>query len=196
MRCNKIKKLLSGYSDNSLDITVKDEVKKHLDECSDCADYFKNMAKIDNLIKLKIKEKPSKEYFAGYWDRLKNELEESVNLYPDESRQLLNFALPRLAVIFNGVLLATLIFLSGLFYTYTQRLQSLEFVQEETQKILYRHLSDLRAKVSLSAESFQIERPDIEISEAHYIFQPVDFTNDINVKGNMLKLDRIEELQL
>jgi len=99
---------------------------------------------IDKLIKLKLEEKPPKEYFENYRHNLEGKLTEVA--MPDSGNGSYNL-LPRFSFVFNGVLLALLIFLGGLIYAQNQQIKSLQFTQEETENGIYKILSSLRMRI-------------------------------------------------
>jgi len=99
---------------------------------------------IDKLIKLKLEEKPPKEYFENYRRNLESKL--AGVTAPGKINGSYNL-LPRFSFVFNGVLLALLIFLGGLIYAQNQQIKSLQFTQEETQNSIYKYLSSLRMRI-------------------------------------------------
>lgn len=148
MNCKKIEKMLSSYLDNSLNITDKDEIKKHLNQCQKCMDYLNTITKIDNLIKLKVKEKPSKEYWESYLPQLENKLNTVITKQLIEDRKLSNSFILKFAFAFNGVLIALLIFLGGLLYINTQQIKSLQLTQEEMQQEMSKTVFHLITKTN------------------------------------------------
>jgi anti-sigma factor (TIGR02949 family) len=160
MDCRKVDKLLSQYLDNSLDVSCKDKIKSHLDGCKECMSEFNAMAKVDELIKLKAKETPSREYFKNYWQRLKSKLDKNDVQQLPKDRIFLNPFFTRVAFAFNGILIVFLIFLGSLLYVHSQRIRSLELVQEETQKVWYQYLSHLRTKIGVMGNMQTIDKTE------------------------------------
>lgn len=111
--------------------------------------------KIDELIKLKLKESPPKEYFENYSQRVRNKLDRAI--IPQEVEEVkrerfLDSVFARAAFAFNVVLIVALVFLGALAYIHSQHIKTLQFVQEESQKDVLRYLAHLRAKVMLFGE--------------------------------------------
>lgn len=157
MNCRNVERLLSKYLDNSLDMSERQKLEMHLDVCTKCADNLKSMMKVDNLLKLKLKEKPTKEYFENYWTKLKSRLTE----YPTENRTMVprrfndgrwsNLFTPRFSSAFSGILIVLLILVNGLLYVQIRQVTSLQTVlaerQEEMQKEISRYLTKTHNKV-------------------------------------------------
>lgn len=158
MNCNKIEKLLSGYLDNSLNVTYRDEIKKHLAGCQKCMDNLNAMAQIDNLIKLKTKEKPSKEYWENYLPQLENKLNTVITKQLIEDRKLSNSFILKFAFVFNGVLIALLIFLGGLLYINTQQIKSLQLTQEEIQQEMSKTVFHLVTKTNTEGNMSKFDK--------------------------------------
>lgn len=126
MECEKVERLLSSYLDNPLKITYRDEIKEHLAKCQKCMNELNTMTKIDSLIKLKVKEKPSKEYWESYWGKLKPKLDRTMVPQQAENRRLRNlfFSPPKFSSAFSGILIALLILMNGFLYMSIRELTS------------------------------------------------------------------------
>lgn len=158
MKCKKVERLLSSYLDNSLNIINRDEVKKHLAECQKCMDCLNTMTNIDNLIKLKIKEKPSQEYWESYWSKLESKLlDRTMVPQPSQNRRLFNRFIPKFAFALNGILIALLIFVSGLLHIRTQEVKLFQYLHEEMQQQICKYLLHPETRIS----SVGIFHPDI-----------------------------------
>ena len=135
MECKKVERLLSSYLDNLLNIADRDEIKCHLAKCQKCMDCYYAMAKIDNLIKLKVKEKPSEEYWENYWGKLESKLlDRTMILQLSENRSSFNRFIPKFAFALNGILIALLIFVSGLLHIRPQEMKLFQYLHEEMQQ--------------------------------------------------------------
>lgn len=163
MNCRNVERLLSSYLalnqsnldsglDNSLTDAYRDEVKEHLAKCENCKNYLDTITEIDNLVKLKVKEKPSKEYWENYWRRLESKLYRTVTARLSENRRLSNFFLPtRFSSAFSGVIIALLILVNGLLYINIQELKSSMMTiaaQEKIENELYRNLARSRENLT------------------------------------------------
>ncbi len=126
MECKKVERLLSSYLDNSLKITYRDEIKEHLAKCQKCMNELNTMTKIDSLIKLKVKEKPSKEYWESYWGKLKSKLDRTmIPRLSENNRRLFNLSFPpKFSSAFSGILIALLILMNGFLYMSIRELTS------------------------------------------------------------------------
>ncbi|MCK4904883.1 zf-HC2 domain-containing protein [bacterium] len=156
MECEKVQRLLSSYLDNSLKFTYTDSIKEHIAKCQKCMDELDTMTKIDNLLKLKVKEKPSEEYWENYWQKLESRLDRTATPRLSGYRRLFNRFIPKFAPFrdktpqisdgrlkanlsltgfafaLNGILIALLIFLGGLLHIRTQEMEWLQSVHEKT----------------------------------------------------------------
>ena len=156
MECEKVNRFLSSYLDNSLKTTYRNAIKEHLDRCHKCMDELNTMTKIDNLLKLKTEEKPSKEYWENYWQKLESRLDRTATprlsgvqssfgrFIPkfapfrdktpqtSDGRLKANLSLTGFAFALNGILIALLIFLSSLLHIRTQEMEWLQSVHEKT----------------------------------------------------------------
>lgn len=88
MECSKVQRLFDDLSENRLPETLSWEVRRHLDECTDCRVAQQRAARLQQLLALKRHERPSPEYFddflgefhqrlqaetqtqAGWWEQL------------------------------------------------------------------------------------------------------------------------------
>jgi hypothetical protein len=146
MKCDKVKRLLSDYLDNSLEESCKSEIKAHLGECRQCLDSFNTTKKVDNLLKLEQGEKPSEEYFENYWQKLRDKLQRKAALRLAEGKRRFGFfQLPRFSPAFSAVMIAALIFVNGFLYARVQELSSsvlaLSKGEEEMQRQFSRFLT-------------------------------------------------------
>ncbi|MBU0534581.1 MAG: zf-HC2 domain-containing protein [Candidatus Omnitrophica bacterium] len=132
MECEKVNRFLSGYLDNSLKVTYRNAIKEHLAKCHKCMDELNTMTKIDNLLKLKVREKPSKEYWENYWQKLESRLDRTATLRLSGVQSSFNRFISKFAFALNGILIALLIFLSGLLHIRTQQMEWLQYVHEKT----------------------------------------------------------------
>ncbi len=131
------------------------KLRNHLDTCQKCAESLNTMAKIDNLIKLKVKEKPSKEYWESYWRKLESKLDRTMIPQLSENRRLFNFLIPsKFASAFSGILIALLILFNGFLYMRIQELTSsiitISKGEEEMQKQFSRFLTQLKKEEDLT----------------------------------------------
>ena len=158
MNCERIERMLSDYLDNSLKASEKKEVEAHLAKCQKCMHYLETITKVDNLIKLKTKEEPSKKYWDSYWSRLKGKLERTpATLQPDSSpsknRNPFYLFVPRVSLALNMVLIALVILTAGFLYRNSQQLKSLRVaIIENREKMPY---SETVERVLLPAVSEQ-----------------------------------------
>ena len=88
MECSKTQRLFDDLSEDRLPETLSREVRRHLDECTDCRVAQQRAARLQQLLALKRHERPSPEYFddflrefhqrlqtetrtqAGWWEQL------------------------------------------------------------------------------------------------------------------------------
>jgi anti-sigma factor RsiW len=153
MKCRKVKRLLSDYLDNSLKSKYTERMKQHLSQCSDCADTFNSMKKADKLLKLKIKEKPSEEYWENYLARLDNRLDKTIAFQEPKEEKRPNILIPKFSPAFSGVLIALLILINGILYIQIREISSLQTTlskqQEYLQKEISRYLTKSKGEVIL-----------------------------------------------
>lgn len=183
MECKKVERLLSDYLDNSLRVTDRDAIKEHLAKCRKCTDCYYAMAKIDGLIKLKAKEKPSKEYWESYWGKLESKLLDRTRTSQlSENRKLFNlfFTPPKFAFALNGILIALLIFVSGLLQIRTQEMKLFQSLHEEMQQQISRHL--LYPETRISPVGFF--HPGVSSGSGH------SYRVNIDIKTNARILDK------
>jgi anti-sigma factor RsiW len=141
VKCEKVEKLLSNYLDNSLKEAHRNEVKEHLAKCRKCRENLNIMSKIDNLVKLKVKEKPSKEYWEDYWPRLEGRLDRTMTPQLSGNRRWTNLFIPRFSSAFSGILIALLILVNALLYMNIRQLTSLQSILNERQERMQKELS-------------------------------------------------------
>lgn len=153
MDCRKVERLLSDYLNNSLKDRYMDKIKQHLAQCERCTDTFNAMKKIDNLLKLKIKEKPHKEYWQNYWTKLEDRLDNNTTPQQVKNTRLLNPPLPKFSPAFSGILIALLILVNSLLYVKIQQITSLQSAlnkqQEQMQKEISRYLTKSKGEAIL-----------------------------------------------
>lgn len=195
MNCKKVKGLLSAYLDSSLKASVQDAVKEHLAKCGKCRDELNTMSKIDNLLKLKIKEKPSKEYWESYWLRLQDRLVHPTT-YPAD------VYMPRFTFAFNGFLIVALILLSSFLYMNTQQLRWLEYVQGEIQRELGISLFHLSANANPIRDNKEFDSLKLRSNDTSELFlnevNPVGISQETNpvdiINGTCSNLPTLPEL--
>ncbi len=74
----KIKELISPYSEGELNEEEKKQVERHLKECSECQKEFEEMGKFEEVMgKMKLKN-PPKEAWKMYWSSVYNRLERRI----------------------------------------------------------------------------------------------------------------------
>ncbi len=74
----KIKELISPYSEGELNEEERKQVEKHLKECSECQKEFEEMGKFEEVMgKMKLKQ-PPKEAWKMYWSSVYNRLERRI----------------------------------------------------------------------------------------------------------------------
>jgi len=66
MECSKTQCLLDGFSEGRLPEALSREVRRHLDECTDCRVAQQRAARLQQLLALKRHERPSLEYFDKF----------------------------------------------------------------------------------------------------------------------------------
>ena len=157
MKCKQVEKMLSSYLGNSLKVTYRDAIKEHLAECGKCMNCLNTMTKLDNLLKLKVKEKPSNEYWESYWSRLESKLTRTMPQQLSENGSSFNRFIPKFAFAFNGILIAVVIFLSGILYVHSQQIKLLQSVQEETERQICRYLFQLTTKVNAEPDAQMLD---------------------------------------
>lgn len=191
MKCSEVERLLSGYLGNlqgdapcgvsSLKAIHIKAIKEHLAECGRCSECFKIMTKVDNLVKLKVKEKPSSEYWENYWPKLENRLIENLS---KNIRPVSVFA-PRFAFAFNGILVALLILLSGFLYINTQQIKSLQIIQDEMQEQIGRYLFHFGTKAT---------HTEIFYRDADLLRKNSEYFSEITAKSDIQMLDKYDKI--
>lgn len=134
MDCKKVKRVLSDYLANSLNPDCMDEVKKHLNECKECADSFKAVVETDNMVQLIAKEEPPEEYWENYLPKFKDKLDRAITTQSPESKKQFHIFLPKFALAFNGILILMLVLTGGLLYKKIQQVESLQFALNKKQE--------------------------------------------------------------
>jgi predicted anti-sigma-YlaC factor YlaD len=66
MHCSKTQRLFDDLSEDRLPETLSRELRRHLDECTDCRVAQQRAARLQRLLALKRYERPSPEYFSGF----------------------------------------------------------------------------------------------------------------------------------
>ncbi len=74
MNHQKIKELISSYYDKELDEEQRNNVEKHLEECSECRKEFEEMGKFEEVMSKMELRKPPKEAWKLYWASVYNRL--------------------------------------------------------------------------------------------------------------------------
>lgn len=72
MDCEKVRKKLSSYLDDEVNLAQKSKIKEHLKECKVCSSRLQQLRQIHSLVQ-KI---PSQEPEPGFYDRLSSRLSE------------------------------------------------------------------------------------------------------------------------
>ena len=78
MNHQKIKELISSYYDRELDEEQRNNVEKHLEECSECRKEFEEMGKFEEVMSKMELRKPPKEIWKLYWASVYNRLERRI----------------------------------------------------------------------------------------------------------------------
>ena len=78
MNHQKIKELISSYYDKELDEEQRNNVEKHLEECSECRKEFEEMRKFEEVMSKMELRKPPKEAWKLYWASVYNRLERRI----------------------------------------------------------------------------------------------------------------------
>ncbi len=74
----KIKELISPYSEGELNEEEKKQVERHLQECSECQKEYEEMGKFEEVMgKMRLKN-PPKEAWKMYWSSVYNRLERRI----------------------------------------------------------------------------------------------------------------------
>ncbi len=74
----KIKELISPYSEGELNEEEKKQVERHLQECSECQKEYEEMGKFEEVMgKMKLKN-PPKEAWKMYWSSVYNRMERRI----------------------------------------------------------------------------------------------------------------------
>ena len=74
----KIKELISSYSDKELDREQRKRVEKHLEECEECRKEFEEMRKFEEVMSKMELKRPPKEAWTLYWTLVYNRLERRI----------------------------------------------------------------------------------------------------------------------
>ena len=139
MKCGRVEKMLSSYLDDSLKVADTKKVETHLAECQKCASYLRTMTKVDDLIKLKAKEEPPKEYWDSYWPRMKGRLEgielTSASGAKQEKLPIHAGFLPKLRLAMNSALVVLLILAGTLLYRNSREIKSLRTTIMESKNV-------------------------------------------------------------
>jgi len=72
MDCEKVRKELSSYLDNEINLDQKSKIKEHLKKCKTCSYQLKQLRQIQSLVQ-KI---PSQKLEPGFYERLSSRLSE------------------------------------------------------------------------------------------------------------------------
>jgi hypothetical protein len=162
MNCRRIERLLSAYIDSTLKADSMAQIKTHLAGCEKCSNELNAMMKVGQLLKLRTKETPSKEYFENYWSRLESKLDRTKALQPSKNRRRANLFIPKFSPAFSGILIALLILVNGFLYMNIQQLTLLQSAlcerQEEMQKEIFRYLTKSDNKVILLNLNYSIKK--------------------------------------
>ena len=75
MRCSKAQRLFDDLSEGRLPETQALELRRHLEECTDCRVAYQRAARLQQLLSLKRHEQPSPEYFDGFLTRFHDRLQ-------------------------------------------------------------------------------------------------------------------------
>jgi len=70
MDCKKVKKELSSYLDNEINLDQKSKVKEHLKKCKACSYQLKQLRQIQSLVQKIPSQKPE----PGFYERLSSRL--------------------------------------------------------------------------------------------------------------------------
>lgn len=72
MNCEKVRKELSSYLDNEVDIVQKSIIKEHLEKCRVCSYQLRQLKQIQNIMQKIPLQKPE----PGFYERLSSRLSE------------------------------------------------------------------------------------------------------------------------
>lgn len=75
MNCRRASKLLSNYLDENLKPNLQKELESHLEGCTTCSSELVSLQKVEKLLRLKVKEHPSAQYWESFWPRISKRLE-------------------------------------------------------------------------------------------------------------------------
>ncbi len=72
MDCKKVRKKLSSYLDNEVNLDQKSKIKEHLKKCKACSYQLKQLRQIQSLVQKIPSQKPE----PGFYERLSSRLSE------------------------------------------------------------------------------------------------------------------------
>ena len=70
MDCKKVRKKLSSYLDNEINLDQKSKIKEHLKKCKACSSWLKQLRQIQSLVQKIPSQKPE----PGFYERLSSRL--------------------------------------------------------------------------------------------------------------------------
>jgi len=118
MKCDKIKKLISGLLDQGISEALQQEIFEHIKKCPDCRSEYEELNSLDRIINTQSVKEPPKEYWDNYWMRLEKRFaEKSFKPRYSVFRRIKEiyfpfFPLPELRPVFGTVIIALLVLVS------------------------------------------------------------------------------------
>lgn len=105
MKCNKVRKKLSAFIDEELNIKEKEEILNHLNQCPKCTKEMEILKKTWNSLEVWEGIKSSEDFELKFWERIKVEEEKRFSL-SEILRRILPIPVPVAAMIifFIGLL--------------------------------------------------------------------------------------------
>ena len=78
MNHQKIKELISSYTDGELNQELKKKIEKHLESCPECRKELEEMRKFEEVMSQMELKKPPGEVWKRYWASVYNRLERRI----------------------------------------------------------------------------------------------------------------------
>lgn len=110
MKCNQVRKKLSAFIDEQLETTEKEQILRHLNQCSTCTKEMEILKNTWNLLEVWEGIKTSEDFELKFWEKIKVEEKKKPSLITT-LRELFRIPLPVavtaliLLGIFSGIYL-------------------------------------------------------------------------------------------